>query len=394
MTERISRLTDLAAVPAGPWRELTAGRPGLRLELLQSLENTAIRPLHLHAFLVEDAAGIVAAAVLRLFADRSVANPLDRVLFGRGVRVAQALRCTTGPLLLVGQPLGAGCGVVLRHGMPGALAYPILARLADEIERYAADRDCTVAFQPVVAGDDALIASVLRDRGYLATETAPTTHLAVHWNDLDGYIRYLSQRSRSAARTVRYESTYNERSRVVIRRLPSEPASAQALDTLLRIHYRRKNGVEPPYAKTFMPRLVAAMPDDFLIFEARRDAQTLGMVGLVRSGDVAWVAWLGVVDQTLRRDFTYFNLCFYQPIARAASLGIRRMLYGNMAYQASSPSMKSSTGRGRRLPACSRGRTCACTAPGIAESSHEGPHHELHAQRRAVDAPRAQAGRL
>lgn len=334
MTERIRLTDDFDGLAPAPWHEVTRGRPALRLEVLKALLRSSSEPMRLEAFLLEDAAGLAATAVFRHFPDRQAVNEMDRFLYGRGTRLARALGCSTAPLMLCSPPHGSGCGIAVRPDTPIAAAQRILHRLLDEIESCAEARGCAIAVRSAIADDDAVLASVLTDRGYAATVDAPTTRLAIQWQDLDGYVEHLRRHSRSAARTVRYEINHNERSGVAIRRLPPEEAHARALDALARSHYKGKNGVEPPYGPEFLPRLLAGLPEDFLVFEARRGEQVLGMIGLVRSGTVAWAAWVGLVDQDQRRDFTYFNLCFYHVAARAASLGIRRLLYGNGAYRA------------------------------------------------------------
>jgi predicted N-acyltransferase len=120
----------------------------------------------------------------------------------------------------------------------------------------------------------------------------------------------------------------------VIRRLPLETGHLRRLNAIVRAHYLRKNGEDPGYPEELFLRLAEGLPEDFIIFEARRGDHVLGMASLVRSGTVAWASWMGMVECDEQQDFTYFNLCYYHLAEQAAALGIRRVLYGTTAYGA------------------------------------------------------------
>lgn len=301
---------------------------------MRALLDSSTDPPRFETFLTEDSAGLAAAAICRVFVQRREINRVDSCFFGRGVGLARTLGFTTAPIMFFGQPVGNGCGVLLRDATSIDDGRRILHALMDHIEARADAQHYAIAFHSVIRDDDAALFTVLDERGYCMTETAPTTRLDVHWRDFDGYVKHIRSRSRGAAATVRRESSHNSRSGVVVRTVPPDVSHARALDRLTRAHYRRKNGTEPDYGAEFFPQLIGMLPLDFLISEARRGDQVLGMLGVIRSGDVAWAPWIGAVDPGQRRDFTYFNLVFYHLAAHAAELGIRRIWYGNAAYKA------------------------------------------------------------
>jgi predicted N-acyltransferase len=162
----------------------------------------------------------------------------------------------------------------------------------------------------------------------------PLAHLDVNWKDIDGYVAHLRTRSGSAARHVRQELRKNRDSGVVIRRLMPDADSAARLDSVVRDHFRQKNGEDPPYPPSFFSTLIAMLPEDFLIFEAHLAGRTLGMLGVIRSGSVASAPWLGMTADGARHAATYFGLAYYHLADQAASLGIRRILYGTTVYEA------------------------------------------------------------
>jgi len=334
MTERVRFFEDLRQIPSAPWRELTRGRPGLHLELIRILAGQQNDQKPLAAFVIEDDAGFAAAAVCSRIGTSAPRNELDSCLFGRGARIARATGSSTGPLFFFSQPMLASGSVVVRPGTGRAEARRVLGLLLDEIEATAAVHGCGIAFRGMTPDDDGPLIEELRDRRYLETEGPPTTRMEVQWQDVDGYLQHLRRRSRSAASKAKYELNKSRGGGVEIRRVPSEPGVARTLASIAIEHYRRKNGEDPGYSPDLFVQLATGLPDDFIIFEARRGERLLGMASMLRSGPVAWASWMGMLQDEARQDFTYFNLCYYHIAAAAPTLGIKRILYGTTAYAA------------------------------------------------------------
>jgi len=334
MPEVVGHLNHLGDLSTLPWKEVTRGRPPLNPGLLRSLADDSGDLRGFEAFLVHDDGELCALAVGRLELPGERGTPLDRWLFGRGRRWARAMGISTGRVLFFRSPMGPGASLVVRPDLPTARAMRLVDLLLNDIEMRARRQGCGIAFSDLTPEADGPLASALQARGYLATHGLPTSELLVEWDDLDGYIAHLAGLSPRAARTVRYELRHNRQSGIEIRQLPTELKYAQMLDRWSRNHYQRKNGIGLPYDANVLARLVAESPEDLLIFEAHRAGERLGMLGVVRCEEVGWAAWIGLLDQEGRGAFTYFNLVFYHLAAHAASLGIRRLLYGTLAYEA------------------------------------------------------------
>ena len=329
--ERLRVVEDLRTIPAEQWRPLALVQPAFRLEVFRSLAEQSIRPRCFKAFMIEDSEGASAAAVCQAVTQAAQYSPLDSLLFGRARKLCEALHLSPRPYLSFSLPLGGGAAISVRAADANS-ARRCLNELLDGIETYASQRRFGVAFMGIE--QDALPDSILRERGYLACETPPTTMLAVEWNDIDGYVTHLRRTSASAASTVRNELTRAHKHGVAIRQIPCDDSGAQALYEFASRHYRLKNGVEPVYAPDFFLRLASMLGEDFLLFEARRNGARTAMLGAVRSAEVAWVTWLGFDANERPNDFTYFNLAYYALAAFAPVAGIRTLLYGNGAYDA------------------------------------------------------------
>lgn|GEM_PF-5269713 len=329
MTEQLRIEEDVERLPADDWQQLTCGRPALRLEVLKAIAATASSALSLRIFMLVDPTGIAAAAVCECVSAQDSFSTLDGLLYGRAQRLAAALGASTRPTLLFCTPVGTECAVMLRPTDPTEQRR-ILDRLLDEIEAHAAAQKLGIGFIGVFA-DEELLGNALRARIYLDTEIQPIARLQIEWHDFDGYVKHLQQRSHNAAHNARTERKRNRRSGVSIQQIEGTAANAAALDALVRPHYRHKNGTDLHFGPEFLPLMAELLGDDFLLFEAVRDGHAVGMMGLVRSGSVAWGAWFGIELTDRRNDFTYANLVYYHVAASAAALGIKTVLYGTLA---------------------------------------------------------------
>jgi predicted N-acyltransferase len=331
VVERVRVEERLERVAQTDWQRLTYGHPALHWQLLQSLAAGYARPYALRLFLLEDGHELVGAATAELITS-SRHNAIDRMLFGRGARLLQRLGLGTQPALLLRTPYGNELALLVRADNE-AERRRRLGVLLDGIDAHARAHALGVAVTGVFA-DDAPLQAALSERGYGYAEINPTTRLSLAWCDFDGYVRHLRARSKNAADTARKERRRNLASGVVIRPLECTRADAEELDALTRAHYRHKNGHDPVYAPAFMPQLAATLGGDFLVFEAVRDGRRVGMLAGVRSGEVAWLAWIGLALADRKNDFTYANLCFYRMMDFTASLGLTTLHYGAIASEA------------------------------------------------------------
>jgi predicted N-acyltransferase len=318
-------------LPEAQWQGLVAGHPALRLELLKAIANTSTKPLQLRFFLLEDTQGLAAAAICEVVATTAAHNTLDAILFGRAIQVAHWMGVTTRPALLFKTPLGRKPTVVLRAADAIEEAR-VLRNLLDGIEQHARSCNLGVAFIGVTA-EEQLLQSALRSRRYLGCKIDSTAQMDIEWTDFDSYVSYLRRHSKGAAQNARTERNRNHRSGVSIRRLQPDAPDLQALYEFTRDHFRHKNGRDPPYGPEFLPRLAALLGDDLLIFEALREGARMGMLAVVRSGSVGWVAWIGMGVGDRPNDFTYANLGFYHAADWAPALGLKTLLYGTAVQE-------------------------------------------------------------
>ena len=310
---------------------MTQGEPGLRLEVLRSLVEQQSRPLPMKTFLLEDAQGIAAAGLCREIVQAADYSVLDGLMFGRLRKLCNTMHLSAKPYLSFHLPLGGAAALCVRAA-PAQDQHRWLTALMDGIEGYASQRGLGTAFMRIEEQNPEH--AVLRERGYIETASLPTTALVIEWQDIDGYIAHIRRTSKNAAHTVRFERTRARKQGVTIRPVPTNETNVMALYRLAHSHYLHKNGAEPAYTQDFFLRLAAALGEDLLIFEAQRNGSRTAMLGVARSGELAWVTWLGFESIDRPDDFTYFNLVYYALAEYAPTVGIRKLLYGNTAYDA------------------------------------------------------------
>lgn len=331
LTEQFRIVDDPKEICAARWRPVARSLPGFRIEVFRALAAQSAAPRRFKIFLVEDPQGIHAAAVCQQVTRAGEPSPLDSLLFGRARKFCDALRVRTRPYLSFFLPLGGGLPISARAAEEGDQRR-WLTTLLDGIERYAEQHGFGLAFGNIP--QSTLLSEMLTARNYLGSEARPTTMMAIDWQDMDGYIAHLRRDSASAAKTVRNERRRARKLGITIRRIPFDEAAGRTLYDFARRHYRHKNGFEPAFAPDFFSRLAALAGDDFVMFEARRHGECTGMLGMLRSADTAWMAWLGFAETARDNDFTYFNLAYYEPAGYAPAAGIRTLLYGNSVYGA------------------------------------------------------------
>jgi predicted N-acyltransferase len=332
---------DLERLPEAEWHSLVSGNPALRLEVLRAIARYPSRPLSLEVFLLEDQFGLAGAAVCVPIRDNAARNSLDTLLFGRAAPLLRRFGVSTRPVLVFQNPLLRQASVVLRPGA-AAVQQRLLDQLLDGIECHAAGLKAGIAFMGVTPEDKPLWAT-LRRRGYPGSEFDSTAWLDIQWSDFESYVIHLRRTSRNAAKIARNER--NRKCGVNIRQLICTDEVAHALYAITRDHYQHKNGCDPIYGPQFLSQLSKALGDDLLVFEAVRDGERVAMLGVVRSEAVGWVAWVGIELLDRPNDFTYANIVFYHPSDWAPHLGLKTLVYGNVAQTAKSR-------RGCRLLPC------------------------------------------
>jgi predicted N-acyltransferase len=331
MAERVRIETDMLRLPDAAWRQLHLDHPGLRLEALQSHAATDRTGTPLRVFLLEDDAGIVAAAVCRVAAAGRPTSA-THLLYGRLAAPLSRVGLLRRPVLECRTPSTSAGGWVWRPD-DVVSRRRAMRQLLDAMEHNARQNGMDLACIAVLASDTPQREELL-ERGYLHASTGAVAHLDVHWQDFDGYVRWLRGRSKNAATNARKEMSRNRQSGVTLRRIEPDRAAIEDLHRLLTAHHLDRNGWSPSMGTEFLQELARRLEDDLLMFAAERDGRRIAMMGGIRAGTTLCASWFGIELQDRENDFTYPCLTYYHVAGMAASMGLERILYGTAALAA------------------------------------------------------------
>jgi hypothetical protein len=322
---------DISALSSEGWNRTALGQPAARHEFIAALdaESTARRTCRYYAIANDSDYLCIARVVTATDAVRSI----DSALYGRAARALASLKMNTRHAAICAWPAGRGRNVLPHQGLAIAEQRAHIHRICAAIEAEAHNR--TIVFPDVLA-DDGVLAGVLTERGYVAAAAFPVAFLDVTWENLDGYLETLRQRNRNWMRSARHEINRYRRSGAIIEPLSADATDHERVCELLNRHDERLNGRSPGYRAPMLGRLLATLREDLVARvsrEGRAGPITAACIG-VKHGTEAIVPWIGLDGHASRTSFDYFNLAYYDCAAAYARFGIRRICFGNAAYEA------------------------------------------------------------
>lgn len=172
----------------------------------------------------------------------------------------------------------------------------------------------------------------MRSAGWTVATLTQRCDLKIHWPDFDGYLASLPSRRRVKVRRELRELG-EKKVELTERRIGPEEPELVTLRCQLTEKYSGR--ADPGKEAALLDRVRTYFePNNLLVFEARRGGTLLGFTLFVRDG-AHWTALLTGTDYTSPvSQLSYFATCFYQPAARAPTLGIKAIAYGFGAWQA------------------------------------------------------------
>ncbi len=327
---RLTVLERADELPASWHRAAAGGGLGLDTRFLRSLEQSAINPLRRYV-VYETESGDVVVAVGDLLQRPAASNPVMSVLLGRlNSRLPSAYDWQL-PMLVLRSELASGVPYstsALTSLDRGALLRAMLA----ELETHSDHQGWSLAVMGVPP-DDRDMARALQGRGYLQTLARPhaTLRLADSWV---GYLQGAARQSRNLVQNIRHEISRARREGVTIGEWNRAETAETELCQLMAEHERRLNDRAWQYRPGLLERLSQSLGAEFKVLVATTAAGVQGTIVVAVAGKRGYVKFPGLVAESDRAGFMYFNLAFYEPIRLAISLGLESLDYGNGAYEA------------------------------------------------------------
>lgn len=324
-------LRSIRQTDPAQWNTLAGGSIFSTYGWLKTVEETHAGRDVAGYLLLFDREKIAAASVLYIQPRKRIGGNLDHILFGRLFRAASAARISALPALVCGPLFGCGDHFIYDRDVPFEQRKPLAERLLTAIESVAAQLKLPVAFLNVPDGDPNL-PDLLCGRGYLKSSLAPVAYLDIRFRSFDAYLDYLKRRSPSAAKSVRHEINRNRSLGTVISASKSPENDADHLLRLLARNYTNHNRIPFMFGSHFLRRLSAHLGNDVTVYVASRKNHCHGACLVFKKGSIGHVLFAGIDHLAAGNDYTYFNLCYYQPIKEAIRKGTERLYFGTGLY--------------------------------------------------------------
>ena len=204
-------------------------------------------------------------------------------------------------------------------------AKPTLMLLSTKIDEICRGRRILISSFPNVPESEKHLIENLEDFGYHKTPSVNIYNLDINWSSFDDYLRDLE--SRQVRKNVRKEIKKCKQSGVtIIEEKNFEDLSAQLSCLHSNLKKKYEKSAENARNATFFKNLSKFAKDKTRVLVARKCDKIIGFSLSLQHNDVLDGHMCGFDYNTqTKTDFTYFNLCYYEPIRLAIEEGIKRI---------------------------------------------------------------------
>ena len=146
----------------------------------------------------------------------------------------------------------------------------------------------------------------------------------------DGFDGYLRARSNKRRAQIRRERRVFAECGITIQEHRLRDRLAVVAETAVSTQQHHGSTITVKRMTSALEAQAEWLDDASLVLQARHGNDTVGAALFFRHGDDLFLRTIGFDRSNVltRNAFTYFNLAFYEPIARCAPLGIRRIWLG------------------------------------------------------------------
>jgi predicted N-acyltransferase len=294
---------------------------------LKTMEETFLGPLDRLYILAEEAGRLVGGTV----AEYCGPERFNLILFGRLMKWTAPLGISFGPVL-DGHPYRSyGKAFLVEADADPPRKKKIIRALYSEMGRLAGKAGCSIGFSGLMENEPEL-AEMLKAEGFSRSLTSPLNYIDIRWSSFSEYRKYIASRSRNMESNIRKEINRNRREGVKIRALDRVGEHEDRLFRLAEMNRMKHNNLPFPFRRDFFSRMKDNLGDDAVIYGAFKKNQLTGMALQVKRNKSAYSPIVGVDHDLSENDATYFNLCYYKPIADAIENKLNRVYFGFGMY--------------------------------------------------------------
>ena len=235
------------------------------------------------------------------------------------------------PSSIYNRQRGHGTHFVFRPNLENDQAISLQEILIDEIEKIAKDKGASVSFLNVTLNQKALMNS-LRKRGYYVTNDLPSNFIDVKWSSFEGYKKYLSEKRPYMNKSIRHELNRNRKSGVVIKEEQITAKNEKRLFELLKMNHFKHNVSKFPLKENYFKKIKEIFGKNAIIYIAEKDGTIIGVSTILKKGKEAFFSSVGIDHERSKKDFTFFNIGYYEPIRQMIQYNIKRIYFGRGLY--------------------------------------------------------------
>jgi uncharacterized protein len=313
------RTETLARVPAGLVEEIGVAAPAYRLgELERHHAVERRRGSRITYVVARDRAGTALGLLPVYLASRPFEPSLDPdvVFAGR--------HPVTGPTLCsAGTPGGYANHLAVTPGSGGPEAARVASALIGTAREIASEAGCRHVLVADLDGTQARWLADL-DTGATAAATREKAVLGIGWDDFDGYLAALPRKRRWQ---VRQERRTFAASGIEVRDAPLEDVAAEVAPLLAQTQDRHGAGADPAETELYLAMLAMNPGAETRALVGYRAGTPVAFSVLLRRGD-DWAVRAFGRDYAVPDHGQYFNLTYYEPIARAVAAGATSIDFG------------------------------------------------------------------
>jgi predicted N-acyltransferase len=181
-----------------------------------------------------------------------------------------------------------------------------------------------------VSQHDKLIIESFQSRGYSRHPALTTLNIDVYWSCFQEYLQSLKKTARRNARREIRNCILNG---IIIEEAQLENLFEKVAELNSNLFLKYKNTANI-FDADFFRTLNENARDKITLFIAKKNNEVVGFFLSLRQKEVADFVMCGFnYDVKTKKDFTYFNLCYYVPIEWSIKHGVRKMYYRIMQEQ-------------------------------------------------------------
>ncbi|MEJ2615029.1 MAG: GNAT family N-acetyltransferase [Ignavibacteriaceae bacterium] len=322
---------SITGVKKESWDALTGNNVYMCYEFLKTFEETLSFPLLPHYITINEHEEIIGASVC-YFEQKNEGRIIDKVILGKLLKFGLIEKLSFFPAVICNRQRGNGTHFILYPGISNDQIILLQNKILDEIERIAKNNKASVCFMNINENETQLMKS-LKKRGYYKSMDLPSNFIDIKWSSFEEYENHLSKKYLNMKKSIRRELNKNRKSGVIIEKLENINSHHERLLELLKKNHFKYNLSPFPFKPDLFKKIKENFGNNTSIYIAVKDGIIIGVQVELRRGKEVFLSNVGIDYEYSQKDFTFFNLAYYEPIKHAIQYDIARIYYGRGSYE-------------------------------------------------------------